>query len=451
MLNDTYYLTDEVRCQAEGKWVLIMSSLAPQLAPAMTKMGRSVPCPVHGGRDGFRIFQKDFAQKGGGICNTCGPKADGFAILQWINNWDFWTAKEEVGRTLGLTPILTAKGKARQEQDEKAALQGQPAKAREVIDHSLAPKPHQNVAVAPLVTPIAKSEPAPAALITGSQEWALKLQEKMNNQCALSSDKAADSILRVWNESLSILSPGADVARQYLTNRGITLRSAMLNTITEQDCLRFHPGLPYYGDVEVPGDKEGEVVTKTQMLGKHPALICAIRSKDGDIMTLHRTYLSKKGTKAKVDMARKMMPVPDDRAVVGSAIQTGKPIRGVMGVAEGLETALSAYRVTAIPTWSLVNTTILEGFEPPEGVHTVIIWADKDKSSAGERSATILRQRLEEAGIRVIVMLPSQPIPSRAKGVDWNDVLRTQGLLGFPSHKRLQTTVFGQEVANGSI
>ena len=62
---------NEVRAAAEGRWLEICGILAPQLAPAMEKIGTHVPCPVHGGDDGFRLF-KDFSKSGGGICNTCG-------------------------------------------------------------------------------------------------------------------------------------------------------------------------------------------------------------------------------------------------------------------------------------------------------------------------------------------------------------------------------------------
>lgn len=68
----------------------------------------------------------------------------------------------------------------------------------------------------------------------------------------------------------------------------------------------------------------------------------------------------------------------------------------------------------------------MESFEVPEGVHTVLIWADKDKSVTGEKSANVLKAKLEKRGIRVYVLLPKLPIPPRAKGIDWNDVLMSQ-------------------------
>ncbi|MBO0217089.1 DNA primase, partial [Vibrio sp. Vb2880] len=85
----------------------------------------------------------------------------------------------------------------------------------------------------------------------------------------------------------------------------------------------------------------------------------------GNLVTLHRTYLTKSGKKAKVECAKKMMPVPDGLSVTGGAVRLGMPTEGVLGLAEGLETALSGFRATHIPTWSTVNATLLENFEVP--------------------------------------------------------------------------------------
>ena len=90
---------EEVRPMARGRWGEILAGLAPQLQPALDRVGRHVPCPVHGGRDGFRVF-KDVDDTGGSVCNTCGVFADGFATLMWANGWDFSTALKAVAERL---------------------------------------------------------------------------------------------------------------------------------------------------------------------------------------------------------------------------------------------------------------------------------------------------------------------------------------------------------------
>ena len=77
-----------VREAARGRWIEILAELAPELDNALSKPGRHVGCPVHGGKDGFRLF-KDVDLSGGGVCNSCGPHPDGFALIRWLKGVDF--------------------------------------------------------------------------------------------------------------------------------------------------------------------------------------------------------------------------------------------------------------------------------------------------------------------------------------------------------------------------
>ena len=57
-------------------------------------------CPVHGGKDGFRLFS-NYQENGACVCNTCGEFRDGFKTLEWINGWSFFEALKHVGALLG--------------------------------------------------------------------------------------------------------------------------------------------------------------------------------------------------------------------------------------------------------------------------------------------------------------------------------------------------------------
>ena len=85
----------ELKQLAAGRWGGIVSLLSPQLAEAIERLPHHVPCPVHGGVDGFRLF-KDFDETGGGVCNTCGIKHDGYTLIMWANGWDFKTTHSAV-------------------------------------------------------------------------------------------------------------------------------------------------------------------------------------------------------------------------------------------------------------------------------------------------------------------------------------------------------------------
>ena len=91
-----------VRERAAGRWIDMLAALAPALGPALSRPGRHVPCPVHGGTDGFRLF-RDVDDTGGGVCNTCGTFHDGFALLMWVNRWSFPETLQAVAHELGMT------------------------------------------------------------------------------------------------------------------------------------------------------------------------------------------------------------------------------------------------------------------------------------------------------------------------------------------------------------
>ncbi len=88
-----------IRRAAKGRWISILGALCPELETHLAKPGRHGACPVHGGQDGFRLF-RDVDVSGGGICNSCGARPDGFALLMWLKGWDFPTALAAVAQNL---------------------------------------------------------------------------------------------------------------------------------------------------------------------------------------------------------------------------------------------------------------------------------------------------------------------------------------------------------------
>lgn len=109
----------QVRDAAKGRWQQIFLSLAEnELGVAVASAPEHVPCPVHGGTNGYRLFEH-FHETGRGICNTCGPQKSGFETLAWVKNIGFWDAVDEVRRWLKLEdtsppaplPVVAAKPK----------------------------------------------------------------------------------------------------------------------------------------------------------------------------------------------------------------------------------------------------------------------------------------------------------------------------------------------------
>lgn len=144
----------------------------------------------------------------------------------------------------------------------------------------------------------------------------------------------------------------------------------------------------------------------------HPAMVCQFRNPGKKLVNYHVTYLTESGEKAKVGTVRKFMPPLEPMA--GGAIMCAKPGE-TLGVAEGLETALSAGLQHQIPVWACGDAGLLEKWQPPEFVKEVIIYGDNDANFAGHAAAYKLAHRLAVKGLCVAVSIPP------AIGTDWND------------------------------
>ena len=151
--------------------------------------------------------------------------------------------------------------------------------------------------------------------------------------------------------------------------------------------------------------------------GIRPALVATVQDAEGNNVTLHRTFLRPDGL-AKAEMAcpRKLMPGTIPK---GSAVRLSDYTGGPLGIAEGIETALSAMRLYDLPVWAALNANMLANWQPPEGCTDVAIFGDNDPKFAGQAAAYALASRLALAGIDVTVHIP------KVIGADWNDELMT--------------------------
>lgn len=148
-------------------------------------------------------------------------------------------------------------------------------------------------------------------------------------------------------------------------------------------------------------------------IGRYPAIVADVLDVAGELVTVHTTYLDA-GKKLLGYEPRKIWSPMTGRE--GCAVRL-MPAADVLGIAEGIETALSAARLEEIPVWAALNTSLLARFEPPAGVTRLRVYGDRDE--AGLTAALKLLERLQ-GRIRVEVRTP--PAPAK----DWNDVLITR-------------------------
>jgi putative DNA primase/helicase len=145
-------------------------------------------------------------------------------------------------------------------------------------------------------------------------------------------------------------------------------------------------------------------------VGRYPAIIADVVDVAGELVTCHVTYLHHRNKIADYE-PRKILNAMTART--GCAVRL-MPATEILGIAEGIETALAASVLNGIPVWAALNTSLLSKFEPPPGVLRLRVFADRDE--AGLAAATHLMERLQ-GRVALEIRIPTAP----AK--DWNDVL----------------------------
>lgn len=407
---------EKVKAAAAGHWHEIFHALAPALHKALEHPGRHVPCPVHGGTDGFRLFPR-YREKGDCICNSCGAFKDGLATLQWVNKWDFKTAVERVGAFLGIVETGTPVEVDSRDYDGTLLHFGDVRVGnRRGVGLKLQVKNRiLTLWGVDLVRACKAAGVAPGNFIRASRigqsrlrnghtlnSWVVsklktekeKLAEEQAREAELQRNR--ESIKEIWNASIPITRDCP--AGLYLARRGIDI------TAIPSTGLRFC---------------ESEC-----------AMIACVKNAAGKCVTLHKTFLTTDGRKADVVYPKLLMKLAAD-TMSGSAIRLALH-KDVLAVAEGIETALSVTYATGIPCWSCVSANGLEAVQIPEDVKTVLIFADKDRSCTGAKAAKKLADRLSKEGFLALVMAIEDPIPECAKGIDWNDILQRRGKTAFP-------------------
>jgi putative DNA primase/helicase len=205
----------------------------------------------------------------------------------------------------------------------------------------------------------------------------------------LSPEKRRD-ILRDTYRATQPIEPG-DLAHTYLTTRGV-------EELIYPDALRFAPKL-----------KDGDG-------GVRPAMVAMVGVPGlAKFVSMHRTFLKPDGSgKAEMAAPRKLMAgeLPDGACVMLSEYVPGGPL----GIAEGIETAMSASALYDMPVWAAINTTLMSKWQAPEGCTEVAIFADNDQKLGGQAAAYALGHRLAVKGIDVTVHVPDRI------GADFNDI-----------------------------
>lgn len=189
---------------------------------------------------------------------------------------------------------------------------------------------------------------------------------------------ASGAARRLWEEARPI---AGTLAERYLAARAIEA------PYSEE--LRYHPRTP-----------QG----RRPFTRFRPALIAAIRD-NGGLVAVHRSFLEPDGSGLAAIEAPRMGL---GRFGAGAVRLGGVAPR--LGLAEGIETALSAARLFGLPVWATLGTERFARVEVPAQVREIVLFPDND---AGGRRA----ERLARAVFADRVARACYPPGS---GADWN-------------------------------
>lgn len=206
--------------------------------------------------------------------------------------------------------------------------------------------------------------------------------------------EAGERNARLWAACRPVRA--GDPVGRYLEHR---LKSQPVSFPT---CLRLHPALPYW--------HEG------RKLGTWPAMVAAFTNPAGELVALHRTWLTADGRKAPIPNGAPVKKLSTAAGpVLGGCIWLAEPTEaGTIGIAEGIETALAAHCASGVPTVAAYSAGALAAWQWPPGVGRIVVFADADE--AGQRSAGELRQRAQAEDVTINVMTPAHA------DFDWCDV-----------------------------
>lgn len=192
-------------------------------------------------------------------------------------------------------------------------------------------------------------------------------------------DRLSAAARHIWSESRSLK---GTLAEPYLAARGLC---------TESPELRFHPRTPH---------------GRRPLTRYRPALIAAVRD-DAGLTGIHRTFLddrSRAGGPRRCSLGR----------FARGAVRLGG-IAPTLGLAEGIETALSATALFGVPCWATLGTERFGLIALPPQTKELMLFLDHDQG--GRRAEGLAREAFAHIP-RITAHYPPRP------GDDWNDVLR---------------------------
>lgn len=233
-----------------------------------------------------------------------------------------------------------------------------------------------------------------------SPEKVMRIREALPpvpKEKAIDVPKVVQKMQRHWDTALVVTS--GDPVDRYVRSRVPQLKDVPAD-------IRFHPRMGYWDQPEVRG---GDPIFR----GYFAAMVVRGFNAAGELVQIHKTYLTPDGRKADVANQKKT------DSGIGSnsfALRIGVPTGDTLGVCEGIETGLAASVLDGCPVWPCHSSSIMANFEVPlefKGqVRKIIIYADSDPLKnghrAGSEAAAKLAASLRTQGYRSLIVRPAK-------------------------------------------
>jgi putative DNA primase/helicase len=206
--------------------------------------------------------------------------------------------------------------------------------------------------------------------------------------------------------------------------------NSWLTAFTKQSMVRKPPALEvpderaihiWRGTVEITGTPaecyllSRNITLDITALRYHPsttALVAPVQRIDGTVMAVQCLYLTHEGRKADVTPVRRTFGHMGD-----ASVHLGAPT-SILGLAEGVEDALSAMEISGGACWASLGGARMARLAIPDCVTTIHIFGDNDEQ--GRKFSEQARAAYELKGLEVV-----EKFPDGHK--DWNEDLQCKG------------------------
>ena len=183
-------------------------------------------------------------------------------------------------------------------------------------------------------------------------------QRQMQQKPVSQTELLRNTVLNKFNKLKMVLGTNAE---SYLRNRGI--------------CITNINNVRYCEKDNTPK-------------GTFGAIYAIATDSKGNACYLHRTFLDG-DKKAKIEANKRMNSLQNESYLeyAQSVAIRLSDTESTLGIAEGIETALSCQQRYGCNTWATLNASLMKKFVAPAGVNHLIIFADTDSNLTGHSAA----------------------------------------------------------------